>query len=600
MLPLILVALALLTLPAAGQTPGRAPPVTPALEGGRPMPADVAIVVGNEDYRDLPQSVYSRADARAWADWLGRGRGLRANRITVLQDTTRADLLKALKVALGKVGKGGTLYLVFSGHGAMSAPEGGRRLLLGVDASASAPWASGVGLDELAREALKSRKLGQLVLIVDASFDGRGRDGLELVPGERRAVLAATGMRDLLGEVDEGRVLLWMAARGGEPAQALGPAGLGSFTWAALGALRGWADGELDGQPDGRVSLAEADAFTAQVQRQVGNRSGNAAFGRAIDTPLSEGARLEAAPDAALLREVSLRRRQERWEEAEALAQAEAAAFFQHTLDLAKQGGEEGRKALQAFIAEFGSKELSLAWPLALPEVRQARQLLARYGQARAPEAAVQAVASVAQQVQEESCEDLVKLEPGSMMGQLTAGQVACLERRVSTDRLLTSRERSSLVLIVNAQSRGDRAEWARLVDRHLDRISRADPNLVMQYAVHLFSSAPVERGEEVIHWAGVALENKHRWEAEAYVKNVAALLRLRAEAAYKLWIDAEQRSRQDSSEEAAFLADEWRGLAKGYAREWLDYLRAAGQDTERALHLCASAAGTAEFCRAQ
>lgn len=584
--------------PAAAQ-PVRAPAVTPALSGTSSGALDVAVVIGNEEYAQLSQSMYSRSDARAWSEWLTGARGLRSNRVSLVQDASRADMLKAVKKGASKVGKGGTVWIVYSGHGVMSAPEGGRRMLVGTDARADAPWASALALDEVVREALRAKKLGRVVLVLDAGFDGRGRDGLELAPGALRTVGPAVGVSDMVGKVDESKVVVWTAARGADPVSAMAEAGLGSFTWAALGSLRGWADGEVDGSPDGRVSLAEADAYVLQTLRQVGSASGNAVLGSTVDLVLSEGGAFEAPPEASVLAAISSQRRGERLAEAQALLEAEAAAFWQHSLSLARQGGEEGRKALTDFIAEFGDKQITLTWPVALPEVRQARQLLTRYGEAGEAKAAVQEVVSVAQKVEEESCDDLVKLEPASMMGELTAGHRACLERRVATDRLQTARERASLVLIVNAQAAGDREGWASLVERHLERISRADPNLVMQYAVYLFTVDPVGRGEDVIHWADVALENKRRWEAETYTKNVAALNRLRAETAYKLWMDADKNSRTDTSEQALWLAEEWRGLAKGYAREWLEYMWASGQDAERALQVCTSAAGTVEFCRA-
>ncbi len=598
MIPLFL-GLLLSLAPAYAQATARAPAVSPALQGTSSGPGDAAVVIGNEEYDELSQSMFSRSDARAWSDWLTGARGLRSNRVSLVQDARRVDMLKAIKRGLSKVGRGGTAWVVYSGHGAMSAPEGGRRLLLGKEARADAPWASGLSLDDIAREALRNRKIGRLVLIVDAGFDGRGRDGLEIAPGALRTVAPAEGVSDLVGKVDESRVVVWAASRGAEPVTGLSSAGLGAFTWASLGALRGWADGEVDGSPDQQVSLMEADAYVLQTLREVGSASGNVALGGPIDLVLSEGTALEAPPAAALLATISDQRRSQRLSEAQALLQAEAAAFWQHTLDLARQGGEEGRQALLGFVSEFGGKQLTLTWPVALPEVRQARQLLARYGQAGEAKEAVQEVVAVARQVQEESCDDLIALEPDSMMGQLSEGRKACLERRVATERLQTARERASLVLIVNAQAAGDREGWASLVERHLDRISRADPNLVMQYAVYLFTVAPVERGEDVIHWAEVALENKRRWDVDSYTKNVAALQRLRAETAYKLWMDADKNTRNDNSEQALWLAEEWRGLAKGYAREWLEYMWASGQDPERALQVCTSAAGTVEFCRA-
>lgn len=590
LLPLLI---ALLCPPALAQdAPLRPPAVQPALETARRASDDLAIVIGVEAYDALPQATYARADARAWAEWLQEGRGLRSTRIYRLEDPTTAQIQAELKRRAGKAKRGSTVWLVFSGHGAMTADKDGQRLLLGSDADPDTPGRRGVSLQAIADAALKGRRAARVVMVLDAAFDGRGRDGLELVPGQRSAVPEVEPV------VDDARVTVWAAASGGDPAPAWASAGHSAFTWAALGALRGWGDGEVDGQKDGKVSLAEADAYAAWTRRQLGVPARAGRMGAGGELVLVEAGALEAGPTAETLAALAAERRRQRFADAEALLRAEAAAFWQHTLEQARQGGESGRKALEAFITEFGAKEITTTWTVALPEVREARHLLARFDDKGAGQEAVAEVVAVAQTVADESCDDLVALEPAAMMGSLSPGQLSCLDLRVRTERLQTAREKASMVLIANAQAAGDQGRWASMVQRHIDQISRSDPSLIMQYAVWLFRSDPLENGEDAIHWAGVALENKQRWEGDSYVKNVGALMRIRAEAAYKLWIDADKQYRQAPDEALEWQAEDWRGQAKDLSREWLDYLRAAGQDTDLAEQICTSAAGTTDFCR--
>ena len=40
------------------------------------------------------------------------------------------------------------------------------------------------------------------------------------------------------------------------------------------------------------------------------------------------------------------------------------------------------------------------------------------------------------------------------------------------------------------------------------------------------------------------------------------------------------------------------RGMAKDYSLEWLDYARASGQDTQKAMTLCVTASGSKKFCK--
>jgi hypothetical protein len=189
-----------------------------------------------------------------------------------------------------------------------------------------------------------------------------------------------------------------------------------------------------------------------------------------------------------------------------------------------------------------------------------------------------------------------VKLEPAAISGELGPDQVACVEARIGTEKLQTARDKLSRLLLVNADSKGDQAEWMRLAARHLEQIDRSDPDLCFRYAL-LLSRGDIDDAEEVLHWTGYALDNKHLWEGPTYVSRVYNLLRLRAETAARLWHDAEDDFLKDRSDENADLAEKWRGQAKDYAREWLDYARTSAQPTDRAQVLCESAAGTAAFC---
>lgn len=60
----------------------------------------------------------------------------------------------------------------------------------------------------------------------------------------------------------------WTAAGPNQLSAPLDGQNHGAFTYFVLGALRGWADGELDGQRDGKVTAAEAQAFVAHALRR--------------------------------------------------------------------------------------------------------------------------------------------------------------------------------------------------------------------------------------------------------------------------------------------------------------------------------------------
>ncbi len=195
-----------------------------------------------------------------------------------------------------------------------------------------------------------------------------------------------------------------------------------------------------------------------------------------------------------------------------------------------------------------------------------------------------------------DSCDDLVMLEPNALMGQLTKGQTSCLESRIATEPQQTTRDKVSRLLINNAYAKGDKGAWEQLVKRHLESIDRSDPDMCYNYALQL-SRGGVGRAQGVVRWADYALENKAKWSGSTYKSRVFALMKIKAEAAMKLWKDAEEKYTADRSDEAEAASNKYRANAKEYAKEWLDYAKASGQDSSAALALCVSAAGNASYC---
>lgn len=194
-------------------------------------------------------------------------------------------------------------------------------------------------------------------------------------------------------------------------------------------------------------------------------------------------------------------------------------------------------------------------------------------------------------------CPDLVALEPEAMSGSLSAEVRRCLEGRVQSEPLQTTRDKVSRVLLADAEARNDRAEWERLVRRHLEDIDRSDPDLCFKYAAWLARQG-TGRAQSVIRWADVALENKHRWSGETYKSRVNSLLKLRAEAATKLWQAAEtEYTTGEHTPENEARANKLRGQAKETAKDWLDYASSVGGDTRTAMALCVSAAGSTAWC---
>jgi len=253
--------------------------ILPALAGsidepvhtGQVNDADYAVVIGVEDYAFLPDVPHARADAQAVRTWLQASRGVPSHRIELLTDASKEQIEAALGRARDQVSAGGTVWVYWAGHGA-AAPDGGGRLLLGVDTMADPEVFAARALSVDALEAdLESAP--SAVLWLDTCYAGTGRDGQSLLPGTRFAVPSYVGDAP-------GGVLRWTAAKPGQLSTAH-PSGHGAFTWASLRGLQGEADGSVDGQRDGAVTADEAQTFVGRALAEAGIRS---------QTPTLEGA----------------------------------------------------------------------------------------------------------------------------------------------------------------------------------------------------------------------------------------------------------------------------------------------------------------------
>ena len=79
---------------------------------------DVAVVVGISDYGYLPDVPAAADNARDWAQYLARVRGVPHVTLLVDAEATRERMERALKAAVAVSKPGGRMWFVFVGHGA--------------------------------------------------------------------------------------------------------------------------------------------------------------------------------------------------------------------------------------------------------------------------------------------------------------------------------------------------------------------------------------------------------------------------------------------------------------------------------------------------
>lgn len=294
------VALIFLALTLSGARAEGAPSIDEPLRMPATAPGDAAVVFGVENYLAVPAVPYARRDAQSFADFLTYTRGVPQDNVELITSTVTVETIRrGVANAVARTGEGGRTWVYFAGHGSTH-PETGERTWLADDVRPE-PRSfvdRSVPISEV-RSWLEASGYPSMILS-DACFTGAGRDGSSLSGGKRFVVPAAALPEPSLAVVE------WYAASEAEAAGPLEAARHGAFTFFAIGALRGWADGERDGLRDGRVTFDEARAYVQRsLQRvSVGGQRPQMLIDR-TQTGETISAGTESSPDLDALMRVS-------------------------------------------------------------------------------------------------------------------------------------------------------------------------------------------------------------------------------------------------------------------------------------------------------
>ncbi len=210
---------------------------------------DIAVIVAASDYVFLPDIEGATENGDDWYSWLARVRGVPLDRLTLLKDreATREKIERALTSAASASKPSGLVWFVFIGHGAPSA-GGDDGVLLGVDTQPDIDSLSARGIAQsFVTRTLGSGHQRQAVVVFDACFSGKAPAGdAPLVPGMQATVPVRRGPTAAAHTT----VLAASETFAGPLPGAARPA----FSYALLGALRGWGDDNRDQ----RVTIDEA------------------------------------------------------------------------------------------------------------------------------------------------------------------------------------------------------------------------------------------------------------------------------------------------------------------------------------------------------
>jgi len=163
-------------------------------------------------------------------------------------------------------------------------------------------------------------------------------------------------------------------------------------------------------------------------------------------------------------------------------------------------------------------------------------------------------------------CGDDGGLKLDAYRGKLTAGARTCLEKTVLDTEDLSLRAEYSFVLIVDAYSRDDQDTYGQLMQRHLSTFHTTDAEVAYLYANYLWKLQI--SGDDAMHWARVALENRRRWlkNRTNYNNMVKKLYDMLVEISMVRAVDVEKEYAANPTVEGSERVDAYRRQA----RYWL------------------------------
>lgn len=250
------------------------PPLNPSRARGMPRPNAVALIIGIENYQNVPIAEYAENDARAFYDFATNALGVPASRIKLLtgNQARRLDVQRAVRTWLLPliVQSHGDVFVFFSGHGLAS--EDGHHLLLPYDGDPNLLAESSITRQELI-EAITRAGASSLTMFLDTCYSGGTRTNQSLIASARPIRIVAKN------EGIPPNVTIFAASGNDQLSSSLAAAKHGLFSYFVMKGLEGDAAGAdhaftasaLDAYLNAHVPLAAARIGRAQTPKMVGN-----------------------------------------------------------------------------------------------------------------------------------------------------------------------------------------------------------------------------------------------------------------------------------------------------------------------------------------
>lgn len=194
-----------------------------------------ALIIGNEQYRFVPNVPYASHDAHVFAEYCKKALGIPAENIHLCEDATKHMILEE------EIGDWLTnevqnhdskkLIVYYAGHGVPDRRDQNKAYLLPTDVYGTKPQ-HGIALDDFYAR-LGDLAYNQVTVFMDACFSGINRDNEGVNEGLRGVEIDAEP-----GKLSSGNLVVFTAAQGNETAQGYLQEGHGLFTYYLLKGLQ--------------------------------------------------------------------------------------------------------------------------------------------------------------------------------------------------------------------------------------------------------------------------------------------------------------------------------------------------------------------------
>lgn len=213
-------------------------------------PDDIAVIIGNKNYRRAPEVTYAINDARSIREYAITALGFRPGNVVYVEDATLSDL----KVLFGDAGapsgrvadmvKPGRseVWVFYSGHGAPD-PTARKAYLMPTDADANRLALTGLSVDMLYQN-LSRVGAAHVTVVIDACFSGASGGGQMLITAASPIGIQVNDPAELFAQ--SGGATIIAAASGQQLANWYEEQQHGLLTYFFLKGLQGSADFNRD------------------------------------------------------------------------------------------------------------------------------------------------------------------------------------------------------------------------------------------------------------------------------------------------------------------------------------------------------------------